>query len=115
MPQVKNYNPRTWKQYWNPENPSRRIGRGLCVTAGLAMLLLPPPCAGQARPYIGFLGGVSTLSADGQSAIGPQTSAISSYKPGNGFTFDAFAGLHWNNFLSFQADYLSNRNPLTLD
>jgi len=115
MPRVKNYRPRAWKRYWNPENPSSKIGRGLCVTAGLAMLLLPPTCAGQARPYVGFLGGVSTLSADGQSAIGPQTTAISSYKPGNGFTFDVFAGVHWNNFLSFQADYLSNRNPLTLD
>lgn len=79
------------------------------------MLFLRPTCAGQARPYAGLLGGVSTLSADGQSAIEPSVAAMSSYKPGNGPTLDAFAGVHWNNFLSFQADYLWNRNPLTLD
>lgn len=40
---------------------------------------------------------------------------MSSYKPGNGGTIDAFAGVHWKNFLSFQADYLWNENPLSLD
>lgn len=40
---------------------------------------------------------------------------MSSYRPENGATISAFAGVHWNNFLTFQADYFWNRNPLTLD
>jgi hypothetical protein len=40
--------------------------------------------------------------------------ATSSYKPENGPTADVYIGLHWNNYLSVQADYTWNRNSLTL-
>lgn len=115
MPQIAKYRPRAWKQHLNHEDPPGVIGWRLCITAALAMLVLLQTCAGQTRPYVGLLGGVSTLSADGRSTVEPQIAATSSYKPGNGSTVDAFAGVHWNNFLSFQADYLWNRNSLTLD
>ena len=85
------------------------------MTAALAMVFLPQTCAGQKRPYAGLLGGISTLSADGNTTVAPQTAATSSYKPENGPGIDIFAGVHWNNFLSLQMDYLWNRNPLTLD
>ena len=106
--------PNARKQCLNHEDPPGFNGRRICITVALAMLTLQT-CSSQTRPYAGFLGGVSTLSADGRSTVEPQVAAVSSYKPGNGSTVDAFAGVHWNNFLSFQADYLWNRNPLTLD
>lgn len=115
MRRIKTYRPWPGKQWLAHENRHGDLVRGFCLTAGLAMLCLPQACAGQSRPYAGFLGGISTLSADGQSTIGPPVAAMSSYKPGNGGTIDAFAGVHWKNFLSFQADYLWNENPLSLD
>ena len=115
MRKIKTSRPAARKQSLTRDGRPGDVVRGLGLPAGLVALLLPSICAGQARPYAGLLGGVSTLSADGQSTIAPPVTAMSSYKPGNGPTFDAFAGVHWNNFLSFQADYLWNRNPLTLD
>ena len=106
---------RARKRHVNHEHQPGSISRSFCLTAALAMVLLPQTCAGQKRPYAGFLGGISTLSADGNTTVEPQTAATSSYKPENGPAIDIFVGVHWNNFLSFQMDYLWNRNPLTLD
>lgn len=96
------------------EHQSGGIARIVSITAALAMLFLPQTCVGQKRYYAGLLGGISTLSADGSAAVATQTAATSSYKPENGPAIDGFAGLHWNNFLSFQIDYLWNRNALAL-
>ena len=79
------------------------------------ILTRPQPCNAQPRPYLGAVGGVSTLSADGRTAIDAGSAAASSYKPENGPTFGAFGGLHWTNYFSVQIDYLWNRNVLTLD
>jgi hypothetical protein len=68
-----------------------------------------------AQPYAGVLGGVSTLSADARAVVAPDRAASSSYKPENGLTADAFAGLNCNDYLSVQADYIWGRNALTLD
>lgn len=91
------------------------IIRSLCIATAVAMVLLPDTCAGQNTAYAGFLGGISTLSADGRTTVAAQTVATSSYKPENGPAIDVFGGVHWNDFLSFQADYLWDRNALTLD
>jgi hypothetical protein len=115
MPQITHPGPRAWKRYANREDQPGRISRQLCIASAVAMVFLPGTCAGQKRPYTGLLGGVSTLSADGSTTVEPEAAAASSYKPENGPTLDVFAGMHWNNFLSFQADYLWNRNPLTLN
>lgn len=99
----------------NHEYQPGSVSRSFRAIAALAMVFLPHTCAGQKTPYAGVLGGISTLSADGRATVEPQTAATSSYKPENGPAADVFAGVHWNNFLSFQMDYLWDRNPLTLD
>lgn len=69
----------------------------------------------QVRPYLGVVGGASTLSADARTTLESGSAAASSYKPQNGPTAGVFAGLHWTNYFSIQADYFWNRNLLTLD
>jgi hypothetical protein len=93
---------------------SRPTGYLAAILAG-GIFALPRPCAAQPRPYMGIAGGVSTLSADSRTVLGPDQVAIASYKPENGLTTDVYVGLHWNNYLSVQADYIWNRNLLTLD
>jgi len=107
--------PRASKRQVSREHQPGSISRSFCIIAALAIVFWPQNCAGQKMPYAGLLGGISTLSADGRTTVEPQTAATSSYKPENGPAIDVFAGVHWNNFLSFQVDYLWNRNPLTLD
>src|SRR5215469_4037267 len=88
----------------------------LLFIAGLAgVFALRKPCDAQPRPYIGVLGGVSTLSSDARTALDSTSAATSSYKPENGPTAGGYLGLHWTNYFSVQADYLWNRNLLTLD
>ncbi len=48
-------------------------------------LCLPSAASGQF--YAGALGGLSTLSADARSVIGPQGASFSLYKPENGTGF----------------------------
>ncbi|MGH9614686.1 MAG: outer membrane beta-barrel protein [Bryobacteraceae bacterium] len=90
---------------------ARVKARAGAVLAALALL----SCA-QARDrfFAGALGGVSALSADGKSNVGPPTLASSSYKPENGPTIDIFAGTHWNDYLSSEVDYLWNENDAAL-
>ena len=83
------------------------------VVAGT--LALRKPCEAQRRPYVGVMGGVSTLSADARTDLDSNSATTSSYKPENGPTAGVFVGLHWNNYFSIQGDYLWNRNLLTLD
>lgn len=87
-----------------------------CVTrAALTTFLSASICTAQPRPYVGVLGGASTLSADARTVPDPNSAASSSYSPENGATLDVLGGVHWNDYLSFQFDYLWNRNLLTLD
>ena len=67
-----------------------------------------------AQWFAGGGGGVSTLSADGQTRIDSSITAISLYKPENGPSAHAFAGRHFNNYFSLQASYTWNRNALSL-
>src|SRR5215470_9864088 len=83
------------------------------VVAGT--LALRKPCGAQRRPYIGVMGGVSTLSADARTDLDSNSATTSSYKPENGPTAGVYVGLHWSNYFSIQGDYLWNRNLLTLD
>jgi hypothetical protein len=66
------------------------------------------------RWFAGGMFGVSTLSADGRSVTSGSEAAISLYKPENGPALNLFAGYHLHRFFSVQADYLGNRNDLTL-
>jgi len=75
-------------------------------------ICLPSTASGQF--YAGALGGLSTLSADARSVIGPQGASFSLYKPENGAAAALFLGRHLTDYLSLQADYGWNRNDLTL-
>jgi len=68
----------------------------------------------QAQFYVGVLGGVSTLSGDARSLLGPNSTAFSSYNPKNGGAVQVLVGRHFSNYFTLQADYIWNRNALTL-
>ena len=89
--------------------------RKVLPLSALAAFLPASICQGQPHPYAGVLGGTSTLSADARTVLSPNAAAASSYKPENGPTVELFGGVHWNDYISFQLDYLWNRNLLTLD
>jgi len=68
----------------------------------------------QTKPFVGALGGVATLSADARSLPTSQGLSASSYKPENGPVLNLVAGVHLKQYLSVQANYVWNRNTLTL-
>ena len=71
-------------------------------------------CAQQPRYFAGAAVGVTTLSADGKTAITQSGSNVSLYKPENGFTYKLVAGAHLTEFFSVQGNYTGNANALTL-
>ncbi len=75
-----------------------------CVLLAVAIGVVP------AQWFGGGGGGVSTLSADGQTRIDNTATAISLYKPENGPSAHAFAGRHLYNYFSLQGSYSWNRN-----
>jgi hypothetical protein len=64
--------------------------------------------------YAGMLIGVSTLSADGQSTTDASAARISFYTPENGLALNLLAGVHLAEYFTVQANYIWNRNRLTL-
>lgn len=74
----------------------------------------PAPCFAQGRAYAGAVAGFSILSADASSSLSPQAGATASYDPKNGAALNLFAGIHFSDYISFQGNYLWNRNPVTL-
>ena len=68
----------------------------------------------QAQFYAGVLGGVSTLSGDARSLLGPSATSYSSYDPKNGGAVDVLAGRHFSDYFTLQANYIWNRNRLSL-
>jgi len=93
--------------------PSRLVPKSMITVASI--FAIHGPCNAQHRPYFGFTGGVSALSADARTIIDSGSAATSSYNPENGPAAGVFIGLHWTNYFSVQGDYLWNRNELTLD
>ena len=83
----------------------------LCI---LLMLAGTARAQEECRLFAGLVMGVSTLSADGRSVTMPPQAQISLYKPENGPAVNAFAGWHLSRFFSLQANYMWNRNDLTL-
>jgi hypothetical protein len=81
----------------------------LTLASGTAVAQEPPR-----RMFVGGMFGVSTLSADGRSITSGSDATISLYKPENGLALNLFAGYHTHRFFSLQANYLWNRNDLTL-
>jgi hypothetical protein len=69
----------------------------------------------QARPYLGVLGGIATLSGDAGSQATTQGLNLSSYAPANGGAIDAFAGVHLHDYFSIQGNFICNANDLQLN
>jgi hypothetical protein len=64
--------------------------------------------------YFGALGGMATLSADGGFVLSGTSSQTSLYKPENGAALNLFGGWDFSQYASLQANYIWNRNDLTL-
>ena len=69
----------------------------------------------QARPYVGVLGGIATLSGDAGSKATALGLNLSSYAPANGAAIDAFAGVHLHDYFSVQGNFIWNKNDLRLN
>jgi opacity protein-like surface antigen len=67
-----------------------------------------------ARVYAGALAGVSTLSADARTSTQPSRADVSLYKPENGPALNLLVGTHLGRYFTVQANYVWNRNDLTL-
>jgi hypothetical protein len=82
----------------------------------LAIWLTGMPAAAQedSSLFAGGLLGVSTLSADAQSATNESTAALSMYKPENGWALNVFSGIHLADYFSVQANWMWNSNDITL-
>ena len=79
------------------------------------LLLSSAFSVGQVTPYVGVIGGISTLSADGGSQAGSGGLTLSSYAPANGGAANLFAGADLHNYYSVQANFIWNRNSLHLN
>ena len=79
-------------------------------------LSLPRAAAAQDEPrlFAGALLGVSTLSADARSVTTGPDAALSLYAPTNGWALNLFGGVHVAHYFSLQANWMWNRNDLTL-
>lgn len=64
--------------------------------------------------YIGGLVGVSTLSADARSVVSGDEVAVALYEPQNGMAANLLIGIHVHDYVTVQANYISNRNDLML-
>jgi hypothetical protein len=96
------------------EQPGRYVAR---VVVAALLALVPSQLAfaqNDGRVYAGALAGVSTLSADGQALTQPDGAEASQYKPENGPALNLFVGVPLGRYLTVQANYVWNRNELTL-
>lgn len=78
-------------------------------------LALPVAAAAQdgGRNYVGGLGSLTLLSADGRSIVSPAEARQSQYKPENGPGFSLFYGRDLNGWVALQANYVWNSNDLS--
>ena len=89
--------------------------RILALTLTFILCMTCMPAAAQdTRVFAGALLGVSTLSADGRSVTTASDASLSLYKPENGPAVNVFAGAHLAQYFSVQANWMWNRNDITL-
>lgn len=89
----------------------RHVVTAMVLLAGTAAAAAAQP---QDRLYAGALFGISTLSGDTRSLTAAPDARLSTYKPGNGPVLNVFAGIDVTRFVSAQANYVWNRNDVTL-
>lgn len=85
------------------------------VHAFFLLLISAVMVSAQARPYVGLLGGIATLSGDAGSQATARGLSLSSYSPANGGAIDAFAGVHLHEYFSVQGNFIWNHNNLQLN
>lgn len=68
----------------------------------------------QGQWFAGGGGGISTLSADGQTRINGAETAISLYKPENGAVIHVFGGRDMANYFSVQGSLTRNSNAFSV-
>jgi Outer membrane protein beta-barrel domain len=97
------------------ERPSRHCPvRLLALVAAVSLTSLPASAQDQPRIFAGGLFGISTLSADARSVTTGSELTLSLYKPENGPALNVFAGWHVAQYFSLQANWMWNRNDVTL-
>jgi hypothetical protein len=94
-----------------PRSASARIS---ALTFTLCLTCLPAAAQQEPRVFAGALFGMSILSADGRSVTTGSEAALSLYKPENGPALNLLAGVHLAPYFSVQANWVWNRNDLTL-
>jgi hypothetical protein len=93
------------------------VKQALCVWVMMLLWCGAVPRASaqdDGRAYAGAVAGVSTLSADARASTEPGRAEVSLYKPENGPALNGFVGVHLSRYFTVQANYLWNRNDLTL-
>lgn len=90
-------------------NGVRRLALTLII-----VLTTAPAAAQDERRFAGALFGVATLSADARAVTTASETAVSLYEPGNGPALNLFAGIHVAQYFTIQANWIWNRNDLTL-
>jgi outer membrane protein W len=97
------------------ERPSRhRPVRVFAVVAALSLTSVPAAAQDEARVFAGGLFGMSILSADARTVTDGSSAAMSMYAPANGLASNVFAGVHLAQYFSVQANWIWNRNDVTL-
>jgi hypothetical protein len=84
------------------------------LLAALLLLGFMPNGFAQNGLYGGLQAGVSTLSGDAASTLSTSAADFSSYNPQNGIALSVIFGNDLSEYVSLQADYIYNRNRLTL-
>ena len=90
-----------------------RLREAIVVVTLVAVL--PRASAAQDTDYfVGAMAGVATLSGDPSSVVTTDDFAVSMYKPENGPSVNLLLGAHLREFVAVQANYIWNRNDITL-
>jgi hypothetical protein len=85
--------------------------KGLLLAAAC---LIPSLLAAQTHIYLGTMGGLATLSGDGSASLNSSSASTSLFDPMNGGAAEVFLGVHSFHYVSFQADYVWDRNNVVL-
>ena len=86
----------------------------LVIVSSLSLPAAAQQPRSDSRIFAGGLFGVSALSADAKAATSAAGASVSMYSPENGLALNLFAGAHLTRFFSVQANWIWNRNDLTL-
>ena len=87
--------------------------RVLRMLVALVLVFASRERAQSQQRYLGAVAGISTLSADAQTSITANVTAVSLYRPFNGPALNVFGGIHLTDLLTLQGNYVYNANDLT--